>query len=63
VPSNHVPLRCVRACVCALRGLLAADALSVGVGVILIPFAARHLGTGELAMILLGEVAVAQALL
>jgi hypothetical protein len=53
----------VRACVCALRGLLAADALSVGVGVILIPFAARHLGTGELAMILLGEVAVAQALL
>ena len=37
--------------------LLAADAICVGGGVILIPFASRHIGSGELAMILLGEIA------
>ena len=41
-------------------GLLAADGLCVGLGVTLIPFASRYLGRGELAMILLGEIAVAQ---
>ena len=47
----------------AFWGLLGLDALCVGGGVVLIPYAAKYLGSGELAMILLGEIAAAQILL
>ena len=47
----------------AFWGLLGLDALCVGGGVVLIPYAAKYIGSGELAMILLGEIAAAQILL